>query len=254
MITRQQLQREWQVFLLAVGFLTRIPVPADPDFSEEKLNGASRYFPLVGLIVAGVSALVFVAVAALFTNTLIAVLLSMVASILLTGAFHEDGFADSCDGFGGAWRSEDVLRIMKDSRIGTYGAVALVLVLGLKAAALTAMPSTSELVGALFWAHVLSRWLSTSYLVDLQYVRGEGKSKPLATAMKMKDWLLSGLPLIALFLWAELPPFIPLLATLLVFRFFYAAYLRRRIGGYTGDALGAGQQIAEIMVYLAFLL
>lgn len=254
MITRQQLQREWQVFLLAMGFLTRIPVPADPDFSEVKLNGASRYFPLVGLVVAGVSALVFVVATNLFTNVLIAVLLSMLVSVLLTGAFHEDGLADSCDGFGGAWRSEDVLRIMKDSRIGTYGAVALVLVLGLKAASLAAMPSTPAIISALLWAHVLSRWLSTSYLVDLQYVRGEGKSKPLATSMKMKDWLLSGLPVLALFLWAELPPFVPLLATLLVFRFFYASYLRRRIGGYTGDALGAAQQIAEIMVYLAFLL
>jgi len=253
-LSRQYLQREWQVFLLAVGFLTRIPIPADPDFSDEKLNGASRYFPAVGLLVACAAALVFVAAVAIFNNSLIAVLLSMASSILLTGAFHEDGFADSCDGFGGGWRAEDVLRIMKDSRIGTYGAVALVLVLGLKAAALSAMPSTGLVVSALLWAHIVSRWLATSYLLDLNYVRGEGKSKPLATTMPLSHWLWSGLPVLILFIFTDMPPLLPLCLVLLVFRFAFAAYLRRRIGGYTGDALGAAQQVIEIIIYLSFLL
>lgn len=253
MLARQKMQREWQVFLLAVGFLTRIPIPADPDFSDGKLNGASRYFPLVGLLVAGVAALVFVAVFAIFNNIVLAVLLSMVTSILLTGAFHEDGFADSCDGFGGGWRAEDVLRIMKDSRIGTYGTVALVLVLGLKAATLSAMPSTGVVVSALLWAHIMSRWLATSYLLDLHYVRGEGKSKPLATTMPLSHWLWSGLPILPLLIFTGLPALFPLIVVLLIFRFAFAAYLRRRIGGYTGDALGAAQQVTEIIIYLAFL-
>ncbi len=253
MLARQKIQREWQVFLLAVGFLTRIPIPADPDFSDEKLNGASSYFPLVGLLVAAVAALVFIAALAIFNNPLIAVLFSMVASILLTGAFHEDGFADSCDGFGGGWRAEDVLRIMKDSRIGTYGTVALVLVLGLKAAALSAMPSTGVVVSALLFAHVLSRWLATSYLLDLHYVRGEGKSKPLATTMPLSHWLWSGLPVLVVLIVIDLPALLPLCLVLLVFRFVFAAYLRRRIGGYTGDALGAAQQVAEIIIYLSYL-
>lgn len=253
MLARQKIQREWQVFLLAVGFLTRIPIPADPDFSDEKLNGASRYFPLVGLLVAGVAALVFVAAVAIFNNIVLAVLLSMVTSILLTGAFHEDGFADSCDGFGGGWRAEDVLRIMKDSRIGTYGTVALVLVLGLKAATLSAMPSTGVVVSALLWAHIMSRWLATSYLLDLHYVRGEGKSKPLATTMPLSHWLWSGLPILPLLIFTGLPALFPLIVVLLIFRFAFAAYLRRRIGGYTGDALGAAQQVTEIIIYLAFL-
>ena len=253
MLARQKMQREWQVFLLAVGFLTRIPIPADPDFSDEKLNGASRYFPLVGLLVAGVAALVFVAAVAIFNNIVLAVLLSMVTSILLTGAFHEDGFADSCDGFGGGWRAEDVLRIMKDSRIGTYGTVALVLVLGLKAATLSAMPSTGVVVSALLWAHIMSRWLATSYLLDLHYVRGEGKSKPLATTMPLSHWLWSGLPILPLLIFTGLPALFPLIVVLLIFRFAFAAYLRRRIGGYTGDALGAAQQVTEIIIYLAFL-
>jgi adenosylcobinamide-GDP ribazoletransferase len=254
LISAQQLQYQWQVFLLAVGFLTRMPVPADPDFSDAKLNAASRYFPLVGLLLALLSALVFVLAAIVFEDVLIAVLLSMVASILLTGAFHEDGLADSCDGFGGGMQSQDVLRIMKDSRIGTYGSVALISVLALKATSLATMPSALMVVSALFWAHVVSRWLATSFLIDLDYVSGEGKSKPLATTMTLRDWLLSGLAILPVMLFCSWPAFFTLLFALLVFRFGFARYLRRRIGGYTGDALGAAQQIAEVIIYLVFLI
>ncbi|MEX1667943.1 adenosylcobinamide-GDP ribazoletransferase [Zhongshania guokunii] len=253
-MSRQQCRYEWQVLLLAVGFLTRLPVPADPDFSEDKLNGASRYFPLVGLFVGVLAAGVYGAALAVFANSLIAILLSMVASILITGSFHEDGFADSCDGFGGGWRSEDVLRIMKDSRIGTYGTVGLISILALKAASLDAMPTSSVLAAALLWGHVFSRWVSTSYLLDLNYVRGEGKSKPLATTMPLRHWLYSGVPLLPLLMLIDFNSLIALVAMSLLFRLVFAAYLRRRIGGYTGDALGAAQQVVEILVYLAILL
>ena len=254
MISRQRCRHEWQVFLLAVGFLTRLPVPADPDFSEAKLNGASRYFPLVGLLVGALAAIVYVVSLAAFASSFIAVLLSMIASILITGSFHEDGFADSCDGFGGGWRSEDVLRIMKDSRIGTYGTVGLISILALKAASLQAMPSAAVVAAALVWGHVFSRWVSTSYLLDLDYVRGEGKSKPLATTMPLKHWLYSGTVLLPLFLFIDIGSFGILMLVTVLFRLAFAVYLRRRIGGYTGDALGAAQQIVEILVYLAFLL
>ncbi|MGB1458232.1 adenosylcobinamide-GDP ribazoletransferase, partial [Spongiibacter marinus] len=113
---KASLRREWQIFLLALGFLSRIPVPRDPDFSPEKLDGAARYFPLVGLLIGGVTAIALLVFFALFNNPLLAVLLSMAVGLLLTGAFHEDGLADSADGFGGGWRRDDVLRIMKDSR------------------------------------------------------------------------------------------------------------------------------------------
>ncbi len=247
-------RRERQILLLAVGFLTRLPVPADPDFHDDKLSQASRYFPLVGLLVAALSAAVLLISHSLFASLPLAVLLAMVASLLMTGAFHEDGLADSADGFGGGYRREDVLRIMKDSRIGSYGAVALFMALGLKAVSLSALASPWVAASALLWGHGLSRWLAISLLLDMPYVRGEGKSKPLARAISPRCFLLAGLPLVGLLLFAHWPALLALTVLLIGFRFAVAAWLRRRLGGYSGDVLGAVQQLAEILVYLCFLL
>ena len=118
-------------FFNALAFYTRIPCPNWVDYSEEQLNRASAYFPLMGYLVAGFSFLVFYLAQTIFSIEL-SILLSMVAGILFTGAFHEDGFADLCDGFGGGWKAEDILRIMKDSRLGTYGVTGLLLVLLIK--------------------------------------------------------------------------------------------------------------------------
>ena len=248
-----QLKYQWQVFLLALGFLTRIPVPADPAFSQKKLDGAALYFPAVGLVVGAIVALVVLAGDYLFGDLTVAVLLSIALGLLVTGAFHEDGLADSLDGFGGGWRSADVLRIMKDSRIGTYGAVGLLSVLSLKAASLMALGDVGRIAATLVFAHVASRWLAISYLLDMNYVSGEGKSKPLATRIDMRSFLLAGVPLLILLPLLPLNSLVIVAVVLLVFRFGFAAYLRKRIGGYSGDALGAAQQIGEVLIYLACL-
>ncbi len=112
-------------------FYTRIPCPKNIDHNPDYLNKASRYFPLIGWIVGGISFLVYYLSAVLFTNE-IAVILALIAGILTTGAFHEDGFADVCDGFGGGWTKEKILMIMKDSAIGAYGAIGVVLLFLLK--------------------------------------------------------------------------------------------------------------------------
>lgn len=250
---KASLRREWQIFLLALGFLSRIPVPQDPDFSPEKLDGAARYFPLVGLLIGGVTAIALLVFFALFNNPLLAVLLSMAVGLLLTGAFHEDGLADSADGFGGGWRRDDVLRIMKDSRIGSYGTAALFMVLAIKAASLAAMP-IAQAVGGILIAQVMSRWLAISFLIDMPYVSGEGKSKPLATALSLRDWLLAGLPVLLLSGFAQASQWLLLLLILGGFRLGFGRYLSRRIQGYTGDALGAAQQLSEILIYLVILL
>ena len=122
------IKRQIHIFFTALMFYTRIPCPKNIDHDPEYLNKASRYFPLIGWIVGGLSFLVFIFFEELFTVP-IAVVFSIVASVLVTGGFHEDGFADVCDGFGGGWTKEKILLIMKDSAIGAYGALGLILIL-----------------------------------------------------------------------------------------------------------------------------
>src|SRR6187551_2582742 len=141
------MKKQLHIFFTALMFYTRIPCPKNIDHNPDYLNKASRYFPLIGWIVGGIcfgtyylSSLVF--------SVEIALILSIIAGILTTGAFHEDGFADVCDGFGGGWTKEKILLIMKDSAIGAYGAIGLVLLFLLKFQVLynlVSLPQTSNL-------------------------------------------------------------------------------------------------------------
>ncbi|MGN4075305.1 adenosylcobinamide-GDP ribazoletransferase, partial [Burkholderia gladioli] len=128
---------ECRYFFVALGYFSRVPVPRRIGYAAGDLGRAARYFPLVGVCVGALAAGVYLLAARIWPPG-VAVLLSMAASLVATGAFHEDGLADSCDGFGGGYTREDVLRIMRDSRIGSFGAVALVLALALKWQALAA--------------------------------------------------------------------------------------------------------------------
>ena len=142
---QSQLQKQWRYFLLAVGFFTRIPVPSFADFQEVELNHSVKYFPLVGILIGCLGALSFY-LASLILPQKIAVLISMAATIYATGAFHEDGLADSADGMGGGWQREQILTIMQDSRLGTYGAVALFFALDRKSTRLNSShPSISRM-------------------------------------------------------------------------------------------------------------
>lgn len=241
--------QEIRLLLTAVQYFTRLPVPAWIGHGPTQLNQAARYFPAVGLLVGGVSALVLW-LAALVAPLPVAVLLSMMVGILLTGGFHEDGLADSCDGFGGGWQREDVLRIMKDSRLGSFGALGLFLVLGLKAALLMALP-LAWLPAILIAAHGYSRWLPMLLIWRLDYVRDEdaAKAKPMVQAMTMASLIIGAacgiLP--ALLLLHDLA--LPGLLLGLPLTVLLGLYCRKRIGGYTGDALGAVQQLTEIAFY-----
>lgn len=246
-------RKEWQTLMLAVGFLTRLPVPPDPAFSQAKQARSTLYFPLVGLLIGALAALVYLGALALLGSAPVAVLLSMGASLWLTGGLHEDGLADCADGFGGGQGRDDTLRIMKDSRLGSYGALALVMALLLKAAALVELAGTGPVVALLVFAHGVSRWFAISFLIDLSYVRAEGKAQGFAQSLSPRRFWLCALALVPL-----LPTFsflflVLLGCSLVALRIGLAAWFRRRIGGFTGDLLGASQQICEIMVYLAFL-
>ena len=122
---------EKSYFLCAVMFFTRIPVQLATPYSEFALNKSRKYFPFIGVIIGSIAA-ICIYLLQLFLPLSLAVILSTVITILATGAFHEDGFADTCDGFGGGWDKIQVLTIMKDSRIGSYGTVGLIMMLGLK--------------------------------------------------------------------------------------------------------------------------
>ena len=241
------------IFFNALTFYTRIPGPNWVEYSSHNLNRSSAYFPLVGILVAGLSYGVF-CLAQYFLPVHLSILISMVASLLITGAFHEDGFADLCDGFGGGWSQADILRIMKDSRLGTYGVSGLFFILALKWASLSAL-AVDDLLISLVIAHALSRAWSISLIALLPYVQADSqsKAKPIAQHWYGKDLALA-------WCWAIIPLFfIPISTALVLIAIGLVAMLiirhwfNCRLQGYTGDALGASQQIQEILIYWALI-
>lgn len=258
------MRREWRRWLLAVGFFTRIPVPNFPDFVEAELNDAAKYFPLVGILVGLFAAFVFY-VASLLLPQSLAVIMSMAASIYLTGAFHEDGLADSADGMGGGWDGEQILTIMQDSRLGTYGAVAVFMMLFTKFQTLNAMHPMVVCM-ALVCAHALSRLAAVWVMRSASYVKFAGKSKPLATALKGLDLAVANLfglfPFVLVLALLVLSNHTWQVVTLLILMtvlpvlcvwWWWLAKIKRWIGGYTGDTLGAMQQLTELIFYLGVL-
>ena len=245
------MRRELELFFTAIMFFTRLPVP-ELEYSQEKLNASSRYFPLVGILVGALSATVFMFSSLIF-STNISVLLSMITSILITGAFHEDGFADTCDGFGGGYTKEKILEIMKDSRIGAFGAIGIILLLIFKFLLLAEIkPMVIPIV--IVSGHAISRFISISLLYSMVYVKEEGKAKPLSTALPLASLIVAGifglLPLLLFKKFFVLLVLIPLLLT----RTYLSYYFKKQIGGYTGDCLGAAQQVSEIVFYISVFL
>src|ERR1044072_4994803 len=125
------MKKELRIFFTAMIFLTRLPVPRFTDHSPDYLEKSVKYFPLIGWMVAGISGFTFL-IFNKYISEDIAIAASIIAGILATGAFHEDGFADVCDAFGGGWTKEKILLIMKDSRLGTFGVVGLISILASK--------------------------------------------------------------------------------------------------------------------------
>ncbi|HEY2581232.1 MAG TPA: adenosylcobinamide-GDP ribazoletransferase [Mucilaginibacter sp.] len=247
------MKKEIRIFFTALMYFTRIPCPKWVDHSEEYLNKSSRYFPVVGIIVGSISALVYWIFQFIIPGE-IAIILSIIASVLATGAFHEDGFADICDGFGGGWTKEKILLIMKDSRLGTYGVLGLGLILLLKWSLLTHIPS-AVLIVVLISGHAISRLNAVSLIYTDQYAREDdtSKSKPLATKMSTGSLLFAMIcGLGPLFLFANPYVFLAIFP-LLVTRWYFSAYFKKWIGGYTGDCLGAVQQVSELVFYISLL-
>lgn len=242
--------QERRRFLTTLQFYTRIPVCWRKEEPED-LGASSRYLPVVGWLVGGLSGVV-----ALLTSEVwgvpVGVLLGVTVGVMLTGALHEDGFADLCDGFGGGWSRENILRIMKDSRLGTFGVLGLLLLLGLKVSSLVAlMPSG----GIAVWiaAHAWSRFLAIETASRLPYVQDPGVSR--SGALQPLDgigWsiaaLSGGLPLLLLGGVAA-----GVVMGTLLLRWGMELQFRKKLGGVTGDCLGGVQQVAEVTTYLIVL-
>jgi adenosylcobinamide-GDP ribazoletransferase len=259
-------------FLLALQFFTRIPVTGWlaqwVGFSPALLRASAAHFPGVGWLVGALAALSFALLRALLPDVpgaaLVAAVLSTLLTVLVTGAFHEDGLGDTVDGLGGAQDREAALAIMKDSRIGAFGVLALVLALLLKLALLVMLDSLDaslELVCAgLLGAHVSSRWWPLLLIRLLPHVgdAGNSKSKPLAEQISAASllaasvWLALALVLLQWLLDDMLWPW-PLLASGLAFVWMWRLFARR-LQGFTGDCLGATQQVCELAFYLGLVL
>jgi adenosylcobinamide-GDP ribazoletransferase len=251
------------LFVTAVQFLTRLPTPHVDGFEPAWLARSARYFPLVGVLVGGINVGAWW-VASQTLPTAVAVGLTLAVSVLVTGALHEDGFADVCDGFGGGTTADRVLAIMKDSRIGVYGAIGVVLMVGLKWAALDALATgTAVFAPMVIGAHLMSRWSAGALMWSMPYVRieGDSKARPVVEDSTAQDWWAGGVIGLAVFApiaascirESGVPEVRALVAGALcaaATAWISAAYFRRRIGGYTGDCLGAVQQLTE----LAFLI
>ncbi|WP_159475754.1 adenosylcobinamide-GDP ribazoletransferase [Dyadobacter sp. 3J3] len=253
------MKQELRLFFTALQFYTRLPVPAWVGYNPDDMNKATRYLPLIGWIV-GLSSGIFLLLGSYLTDISTGIILSMISSILLTGSFHEDGFADACDGFGGGWTKEKILEIMKDSRLGTYAVVGLILLLGLKFSLIKAIIPYIQnqpflVLLTLISAHALSRFMAVTMIFTHTYVRftEDSKSKPVAEVGSKNTLFIAAIfaliPLLLLCFLLNQPVFVLVIPLLYLIKILLARYFTKWIGGYTGDCLGATQQVCEIGFY-----
>lgn len=235
-------------FFIAVQFLTRLPVPNDSSTSENELGKAAAFFPLVGVIVGGGAALIFLLLQHLLPLTA-SVLCAIIFTAFITNGFHEDGLADAFDGFGGGWTKDRALEIMRDSRIGTYGTLALIFLILGKLNFLSSLPQ-GQIWRWLIVAHTAARWTTLPLCAWLPYARAEGQGKLVAKQVGAVE-VTTGT--VTLFLVLLLLPWRAALAAFLVagiVTLLSGSYFRARLLGLSGDCLGATNQLTEVALYL----
>lgn len=237
--------------IAAFRFLTRVPVPG-PETRRSDLSGAVGWFPAVGAFVGLATAGVFALALRLWAAP-VAAALAVAFGLMLTGGFHEDGFTDAADGLGGGWTKERVIEIMKDSRIGAYGAMALWCILTLRWAALWSLELKA--LWALPLAMVWGRW-SISVVLRLLPSISQGLAKEVHKGLGWGSFVLSTLLLVLANLlawrWGTVNLVRPAIASIVAV-LAWSLYLRHRLGGHSGDLLGAGNQLVEAAALLALL-
>ena len=234
-------------FLVAIQFLTRLPVPR-VRFDPDSLARAAKFFPVVGLII-GLGASVLQRIAAPHLSHPLVALLVLTFLILITSGLHEDGLADTADGFGGGWNREQVLTILRDSRIGSFGALALVVSVLARFLLLSTLP-VNRFTAFIVSAHVLCRWTTLPLSYFLPPAReGDGQGARIAQKISLASLLLGTLLSFAIvFYFMRIEFWIPVFVTLVITAL-SGLYYSRRIGGVTGDCFGATNQLTEIAIY-----
>lgn len=240
---------------LAVQILTRLPVDVGARYSAEHMAAAVRYYPLVGSLIGGLLGGAVLALEGAVSSAT-AILGAIVIGLMLTGAFHEDGLADTFDGIGGGRTRAAALDIMRDSRLGAYGALALLGCVSLKVALLSELPG-AQVPWALLVAHTVSRLSSVLVIATGTYARDEGIGKSIAQKMTPASLLIAmacsiGALLVGL-LGLPLAAVAGGIAAVALSHLLLRRWIERRIHGYTGDTLGAIQQAGELGFYAGML-
>lgn len=234
---------------VAVAFLTRIPLRHGPDVV---LHRSARWFPLVGAIVGALSGGTYWLATQAMAPAPAAVLALLVAA-LITGGFHTDGLADIFDGLVGGWTRDDRLRILKDSRHGTYGVLAIVLQVALQAACIASLTPETGFT-AIVSAHTLARAVPV-LLMFLPAAPGQaGMGATYSRDIEWRDFAIAATVAMVVVLPLAGPATIGLVAALVLPNAVFYRFVRDKIGGVVGDALGASEQISESVILLAFVL
>jgi adenosylcobinamide-GDP ribazoletransferase len=243
----KQIRRLSEEVLVAFQFLTRIPT-LSKTFEADSLSRAAKFFPLVGLAVGCGATLLQKLLLSHLSGALIALVI-LAYLMLITGCLHEDGLADTADGFGGGWNKDQILAILKDSRIGSYGAAALVLSLLARYVLLSSLP-VERFAAYVISSHVLCRWSSLPLSYFLSSAREqEGQGARIAKLTSLSTLIIGSLFSLAVVIFAlRWSAVAPLLATLVIVMLSGLFYWRK-VGGVTGDCFGATNQLAEIAVY-----
>jgi adenosylcobinamide-GDP ribazoletransferase len=242
---------EWKKLRAALTFLTRLSVSPQRVVTSEELAGSVAYYPLVGAVVGLVGASAFM-VARVGLSAVVAALAAVIATMVMTGALHEDGLADAADGFGGGSRRDRVLEIMRDSRIGAYGAVVLIVATLLRVEAIAALATggISSVARAMVAAHTIARWSSVFLLRWLPLARADDSragafAKPGLSSLAIASACTGAIATLAVGITV-----VPMLLVSIMMMCVAARYFMQRIGGITGDCLGLVCVLTEVACYL----
>lgn len=258
------IDRCWRDLRVATAFLTRLPVqppllPANDDTvageqadkPADYLAGATAMFPVVGFVIGAVGALVLAITHAIGLHPIASALLAVAAMAILTGGLHEDGLADFVDGLGGGTRVEERLNIMRDSRIGAFGTLALIIDVELRATFISQLASLQLAVAAVIVAALASRAVIPAVMRWTPPARSDGFAFDAGRPQPTELTIALALTLVALFLTFSIVGAVAALLAGAAGAAVVALIARKRLGGHTGDVLGAAQQVSEILILAA---